>query len=439
MMDKSFKRIIFLLYCFSCFFAPQVFWGAESSISRILTLSQVLKRGISANPGLKAFKAEKRSAFYRWQSLKSIPGIFFTGSYSNGNNGNFTQNGLPQDLNVGLSESLGPIGSIPLSSKLGLQGYQITRQTYHLAELSFIQSLKNSFYSLLASQKKLKASKENLNLADRLYHLVKKEYQAGEVPKTDLINAQIQKASSIQTYIQSQALLQKAQSTLNALLAYPPNHPLAVTGNLKLPPFHFSINTLFSQAQTHPEIKAAQMAVQKAMTQVSLTRTQYNPSPSFFYNYDLTLTPEWEVGLNLQFPVFDFGSIKNQVISQEKAVIRNRQVLRQTRLTLFSTIQSALKAYQADYRNALTYSQDVLKPSLKLMKMTEFGYKKGALPYLLVLQAQQTLSRARFHYISLLLQGHQDLDLLEASAGKTLAKNPDVKKNHADRKNYVKR
>jgi outer membrane protein TolC len=415
-MNKVLKGLAALVFCF---LVPRFFWGAE--IQRVLTLSQVLKRGISSNPGLKAFKAESQSAFYRYRSLKSLPGIIFAGSYSNGNNGNFTQSGVPQDLNVGLSESFGPFGSISQAGKIGFQRYKITQQNYALADLSLEQSLKNSFYDLLASQEKLKASQENLTLANRLYHLVKKEYQAGEVPETDLISARIQKASSIQIHLQTQSLFKQNQTALNALLAYPPNHPIVVSGTLKLPYLpYLSSKTLYAHIQNHPEIRAAELTVQAARSQTAFIRTQYYPAPSIFYNYDLSITPFWEVGLNLQFPVFDFGSLGNQVKSQEKTVIQDRQALKQIRLTLLSKVQSAYTAYQSDYQNVLTYRQNVLLPSLQLMKMTEFGYKKGALPYLVVLQAQQTLSRARFHYLSLLLQGHQDLDLLEAAAGNVL-------------------
>lgn len=107
----------------------------------------------------------------------------------------------------------------------------------------------------------------------------------------------------------------------------------------------------------------------------------------------------------------DFG----QAVVEEK-----RKALDGARLAVSSSVKSALDSYQAALANVETYREKVLQPTEELMAMTRFGYGQGALPFLQVLNAQQTWRTARSQHFSLLLAGRQALDALEAAVGRAL-------------------
>ncbi|MCL5773554.1 MAG: TolC family protein [Firmicutes bacterium] len=395
--------------------------SSEQNKQQIMTLGEVLQRALSENPNLKTAESQEKEAFFAFKSAGAMPNLILTGNYTAGNNTIPSNNGDQPDANVNLSQSFGPLGSTALSGKAAFQSYEIARANTEETKILLIQNTKDAFYTLLSAQEQLCISNENLKLADELYELAKKKFNAGAVPEIDMVNAKIQKAASEQAVIQAKAALKQAQSALNAILAYSPENSLQVSGSLGLTELKIDSETLIKMAaEKRPAVSAAKKGVEQAQTQVKLARSQRNPAPGLFYSYDLTTTPLYLIGASLQVPVFDYGQINNQIKVQQTTVKEKENNLRGTILAVSSSVKSAYAAYEGAYKNAVTFKEEVLLPSEKLMKMALFGYTQGAVSYLQVLTAEQNLKSTRVQYITLLLSGHQAFDALEASVGKTL-------------------
>lgn len=398
--------------------------GAFGQEEQTLTLNDAIRIGLLANPNLKAAEAQAQEALFAYHAAGSLPPLSLSGNYEGGNNTNATNNGRTQDVNVNVSQSFGALGNIGLAGKSGFQNYQISQAALGEAKLGLTQNIKDTFYTLLSAQEQLSVTEENLTLANELYDLTKKRFNAGAVPETDLLNADIQKASTEQALVQANAARKQAQSALNVLLGRMPVEPLKVTGKLRLSELALDLESLTKMArENRPLMKSSELAVELAETQVRLARTQHYPTPSLFYSYDFTTTPLYMVGASLALPIFDYGQIGNQIKVQEKTVQEKESARTNTLLGIFSSVKNNYEGYMSIYENGSTFREKVLMPSEKLMKATEYGYNRGALSYFQVLIAEQNLRSVRIQYINLLLSGHQAFDALEMSVGMPLEGN----------------
>jgi len=212
--------------------------------------------------------------------------------------------------------------------------------------------------------------------------------------------------------------LKQAQDTLNPLLGLAAHTPLKATGVMELPALKLIYERLEKQASTNPKIMMALKDVEQNQTMVKLDRLQNSPTPTLFYNYDTTVRM-YTVGGALQFPI-DLGQLHDATRGQIETVREKESTLNGALLSVSSSLKNAYDSYQGALDNASTFETKVLGPSEELVKITELGFTNGALPFLQLLTAQQTLKNARTQYLGLLLSGHQALDALEAATGTTL-------------------
>lgn len=423
MMKPFLLKLLSCLVFVGCFVfsAEKASADQASPLTLTLTLTDTIKTAFEKNPILQASEAAVEEAYFGYKAAGALQPLLLAGNYTGGTNTFVPNNGQAQDVFLEVSQSLGPIGSVGLSGRVGYQGYRIAQAASLETRLSFLQSIKDNFYGLLASQEQLKVAHESLDLADKIYDLVRKKYDAGAAPQTDLVNAEIQRAASEQAFIQAGGVHEQALAALNTVLARPVETPLEVTGDLELKPLESDLASLMKFAEgKRPVVNAAKITVEQAKTSVRLARSWRNPAPSFFYTYDITTRPLYLFGVSLQFPVFDYGSLGNNVKAQEKTVLEKENNLRSALLALSSSVKSSYEAYKTAYNNSAVYKQKVLSPSEKLLAMAEYGYTRGALAFVQLLQAEQNLKTVRTQYINFLLAGHQALDQLDTAAGRSL-------------------
>lgn len=391
-----------------------------------LTLPQALEMALQRNSTLGVARAQEAESYYAYRQAGALPSMVMSTNYVGGTISNVTTNNGVQDVNLQWSQNIGPIGSLRQASRVGRLGYEQAQATTRETRNTLEQNVKDAFFSMLANREQTEVSRENLQLAQKLFAVAEKRHKAGAAPRLDVVTAEIQLASSEQAVIQAEAAEKQARTGLNALLEVPATNPTEVQGSLELPALVPELPTLQRMAlEARPLLLAARKAVEQAQQQVRLTRIQRNPALSATAVFDLSPVNSagnpYYFGVTLSYPLFDYGQIGYQAERDKRAVTEKEKGLNVALVAVEAAVKTAYDNYQAAWRNASTYQQKVLAPSEKAMQMTEFGYRQGALGYPQVLTAQQTLKSARIQYVSLLLAGRQALDALEAAVGKPLA------------------
>ncbi|MHB2021054.1 MAG: TolC family protein [Candidatus Xenobia bacterium] len=218
--------------------------------------------------------------------------------------------------------------------------------------------------------------------------------------------------------------MKQAEATLNGALQLPVQQATHAAGLMDaLPAVASPLEKLLAQAQqTRGLVCEARLAVQQAEAQVRLARSQRSPTLALTAAYDETSGAVFPgntsfVNLVAQLPLIDYGTIRNQVRENQHTVLEKQNNLGSTLESVDVAVRSAYETYQGTFQNASVFASDVLAPSQELVKMTQAGYEQGLIPFLQILNAEQTLRQARLQYAQLLLTGRQALDALEAAVG----------------------
>lgn len=408
-----------------------------------IDLGQALERGISTHPSLRAAHARADSAYWQLQKASSfpstqvtiatIPGSVVAGSQPGGNNpsgagagfATFAANGQT-DTYVQVTQPFDPLGSYSARQEVALHEYRLAVANWKSTEVHFRKQVKDAFYGLLIAQEMLKVVHNNLALAEEGYAIAEKRSVSGAGPRLDLIDSGVQRSRAQQDVVRAQANLKQAQAVLAPLLNLPGQSQIEGEGALDLPTLDQNYEKLLDLARVNPRIQAASSALEQSRAAVTLAEQQSNPTPLLTFLRDIT-THTYQVQVGLQFPI-DWGQIGNEVRSKAETVVEQEQNLQATRLALSSDLKVAFEQYLGALQNASAFRQSVLLPSQESTRITQYGFKRGAIPYVRLLTSQQNLSNVSKEYLVLLQSVFLALHALEAAAGQplvlALARNP---------------
>jgi cobalt-zinc-cadmium efflux system outer membrane protein len=397
---------------------PSILGGVKPAGPELtLTLDKTLQLALSQNKGYQVAQAQAKEAYWAWKAAGKLQAANITLNYIGGNDPNATTNGISQDWALAFGQSFGPIRSTYLAGMVARFGYEMALLSAEQTRVTLVQNVKDAFYGLLLAQEQLAVARDNMELANHILNVAAKRFTAGAGPKVDLLNAQIQRAQTVQALIQAESGQLSAQNTLAPLLNLPAHQPLKAEGLITLPVLTATYEQLLSTAQqANPSILQAQKTLEQARYNVMLARSQANPTPGISYQNDLSNTQFYFFGATLAFPI-DWGAIKYNVRQQQSTVQEKQFALDNAVTAVTAAVKTAFDNFRAAAQNASTYRAEVLEPSEQLMKATQLGFTYGALPYLNVLNAQQTLRQARAQYLTLLLTGFQAHHALEAAVG----------------------
>lgn len=397
-----------------------------------LDVDQAVSRGLSSHPHVQAANARVRSAYWAYQKAASlpsteitvatIPGTTVAGSVTGGNNpsgagagfATFAANGRT-DTYVQVTQPFWPLGSYTTAQKVAVQNYRVAVADWKASQVKLRQQIKDAFYNLLAAQETVRVVQNNLDLANEGYTIAQKRFSSGAGPQLDLIDSGVQLSRANQDLVRSQAGLKQAQATLAPLLNLPGQTAIECTGSLDAPSLELAYSRLLELAQQNPQIQSALYSLERSRRSVTLAEQQANPTPLLTFLRDLpTHTYQFQVGL--QFPI-DWGQIRNEVRSKEESVLEQEHNLQATKLEVSSNLKVAFEQYLGAMHNAADFREKVLQPSEQSSRITQYGFKRGAVPYVRLLTSQQNLAAVRKEYIALLQSVFVSLNALEAAAG----------------------
>ena len=397
-----------------------------------LDIQQAVERGLSVNPGVLAANSRARAAYWAYQkaaslpstqiSVATIPGTNVAGSLPGGSNpsgagagfATFAANGRT-DTYVQVTQPFMPIGSYATQQKVAVEEYRVAIANWKSSQVSLRQQIKDAFYSLLTAQETVRVVQNNLDLANEGYTIAQKRSSSGAGPQLDLIDSGVQLSRANQDLVRAQSNLKQSQASLAPLLNLPGQTVIECEGTLDAPSLDLAYDKLLVMAQENPQIQSAFYSLERSRRAVTLAEQQANPTPLLTFLRDLpTHTYQFQVGL--QFPI-DWGQIRNDVRSKEESVLEQEQNLQAAKLNISSSLKVALEQYLGALQNASAFREKVLLPSEESTRITQYGFKRGAVPYVRLLTSQQNLAAVRKEYIALLQSVFLALDALEAAAG----------------------
>ena len=270
------------------------------------------------------------------------------------------------------------------------------------------------YYALVGAERKYATAQQASAQSARFLEITRQQERLGQVPRSDVIKAEIQFDQQQHSYREAFLAMDSARLTLAVLLFPALNENFTVIDDLNaapaLPPFS---DVRGMAARTNPGIRAADEALREAEHDVRAARNAFLPSIAveavygieaneFALRSRIAAQPElgvlpnlgYFVTVNLNVPVWDWGGLRSK-LSQSQAREHQAQAAlgraqRQAMANLYSMYNDALAA-----RLAADGLQRVTELAAESLRLTNLRYQAGESTALEVVDAQNTVVQAR--------------------------------------------
>lgn len=238
----------------------------------------------------------------------------------------------------------------------------------------------------------------------RVRQITQNRYDAGVIPKTDLLQAETQLASALADQVGLQRQRAQLEHAIAVLVGRAPSDfsitPAAWSPTVPEVPLVLPATLL----QRRPDIAGAERRVAAANADIGIARAGYFPSIGLTASYgygasrvgDLfnASASAWSLGLSLAQRIFDAGAVSAQVAAARAVQERTAAQYRQTVLVAFQDVEDQLAATRV-LALQLGYRRDASAAADQVEQQVLNRYRAGQVSYTEVVTAQATALQAR--------------------------------------------
>lgn len=325
-------------------------------------------------------------------------------------------------------------GKLAQRAQAGERQYQASRYDYQSLYLTLSTELAHTFFEAVAQREQICLTRETITTYKDNLRLVKRRYQRGLVPQTDVQQARDNLArarSQLPQYRQAYAQARHALALLTGRT--PANLPQLQTAQLPQTPPALPAGLPADLLQQRPDVAAAWQRLQATNAQVAAAVAQRFPTVNLLANLGSRSSETgssvvsgryWDITGKLLAPLIDFGRRKAQVAEQRTRLQEQQATLERQLLVAIREVEDALSGNYYQKRRLKRLQQQVATSRASLAS-AQRRYQQGLSTYLPVLTAQTRLLEARRQRISTaksLLQ--QRIALIQSLGGSWLPEPP---------------
>lgn len=400
-------------------------------------LNATMKDALSASPTVQAAQAALRVS---QNNLRAGEGVFFP--QVNADAAATREKFLPQAIGESAPGNIFNLFSLSgtISYALDIFGgnrrmveglsAQADMQKANLSAtyLTLSGNLVNTVIARAAYKAQIDDLQKVIDLENEQLRYTQIQYQAGTVPYSNVLSLKTQLAASQaalpplkQSLTGTENLLAQLSGKLPAK-GIPAFAPLA---SLKLP-VKIPVTLPSELAHKRPDILIAEAQLHNASAQIGVATAALFPSITLDGSYGVENTNSgklfgaasglWSIGSGITAPIFHGGTL----LSQRRAAINTYDQAsanyRQTVLTAFAQVATALRALEHDAQT-LQAQSDALASAQENQHLTDANYKAGLVGYTQVLIANAQYIQADSGYIQASAQRLQDTVALFVALG----------------------
>ena len=335
----------------------------------------------------------------------------------------------PQSFNVTRSDNtiLGLSQSFPFPGKLALKGdvasrsAEMTEQSVRAKERELVARLKRDYYDLFVAQKAVQLHHEQVDLLRQFVAIANAKFRGGMGSQADVLKAQVELSLLLQHLPVLEQRRKSAEAMLNTLLDRDPALPLGMAQEPALIPLEESVDKLHRLALERPELKAAELDVQRNEQSHALAERQYYPDFNVavqrFQNFQANDGFGAYVAMSIPFafwtkPKYDAGV---QEAAAAVAVARAQQQTMEN-MTRFQ-INDLLAKLRATDQVATLYRTTILPQAEQGLEAARVEYRTGKAGLLDLIDAQRAWRKFKLEYLTALADRQYQLAELEQVVG----------------------
>ncbi|HHT9107693.1 MAG TPA: TolC family protein [Candidatus Wunengus sp. YC63] len=383
-------------------------------VNKKISLEEALRIAIEKNPQLQSTRDQVDAAVgsLRQSRLYPNPVLELLAEEMPSN-----EVGLNQSQNlVSITQPIVTAGKRGLGIKLGEKSKEKNEFERDVILLNVTADTKKAFYKSVADQEGLVIAKKIEEIASGIYKSEKVRFEAGEVPVTNVLRAEVELSKARNSVSNAEGNLQNSLKELQTFMGTPEESINGVTGKLLTNPVELSLHELELKTDINqPLLKASKKNVEIADTQLTLEKRQAIPDINISAGYK-RLTQEnadtVQFGVGIPAPFFNRnqGNIEKGKALSKKAKSENQSVYND----LLFQLKRDFNSYNVERKRVIEYRDKILPKAEESLKLITKGYQEGEFNYIDLLDAQRTWAETRISY----LESLKNLNLLIANIEK---------------------
>ncbi len=373
----------------------------------------------------------KLSTYYSYQRLNEPPQT--KSALSLGGLPPFTplQVGTADNYNwaVELRQPVFAGGGIKANYEINRIGAEASRMDQSSTIQDVVRDVSVTYFNILKAERILEVARQSLEQLKAHRDVAQNFYDAGVIPKNDLLQSEVQLANGQQFLFSSENGVELAKSQFNTILRRDISTPTEVEDILAYKPFAKPLEECLKTAvDKRAEIKAAALRLEQAKKTVDLDKSEYYPTVNLVGSYGrFGDTPEirgslyqdqenWQVMARADWKFWEWGRTRYRVGSSRS---RENQAADALAGVKDQIVLEAKNAYllMREAEKRVFVAQKAIEQAEENFRLNEERYKEQVATSTDVLDAQTLLTRAKSDYYSALSDYHIALTRLERSMG----------------------
>jgi len=404
-----------------------LFFSFSSFAQEKLSLKDCIDRAIEKNISIKNSSLDLLNST---ENKKTAIGNFVPSFNINGNhswNTGLTQNittGIlenqtTENSSINMSVAVDVFNGLANIRRLHRANLDLLAKKYQLEDMKEDISLlvANSYLQILFNKEQLDVQKSQLKISQEELKNAKEKFNSGVIPEGNLFEIEANLALSEQNVIMAENSYQLSKLSLSQLLMFEDSNNFDIADdNYEIPQtdiLNKDAKEILEEAmKNRNDIKLAETNLEIAIKDQQISKSALLPSASAFYSYNsrvimdaptslksqFDLNAGESIGLQLNIPIINGWSSRAGIKKSKLNVLRNKNLLDQTKMDLENTIYQALN----DAKGAMK-SYEAAKKS-EIARKTAYEYAKerfenGALNTINYFQAQQLFETAQSELI----------------------------------------
>ena len=311
--------------------------------------------------------------------------------------------------------------------KLGVKVKEFQKR---FVEISLAHAVREAYYGVLVAQRNLETAQESVRQLEAHLRDAESFYRNGLVPYNHVLKAKVALAEAIEERERAREALNTAWVNLNLLIKEDPfsRHRLKTTLSQDLGKKPLSLKELYELALSRrPDVKALEVAVEKAKLGVKAAKSRYYPWITVFGGYEqkgenllaskntYTNRENAYVGFRIEMPIFD-PTRKYEVGEAKRLYFSMREELDSLKDQVRLEVQRAYAMVKVARRNIET-ARDAVDHAKEDLRITRLQYSQQLASSSDVIDSEKAYIEARNNYYNSLFQYHVALSELAMSCG----------------------
>ncbi|RWU05268.1 TolC family protein [Pseudodesulfovibrio sp. S3] len=383
---------------------------ATPSISGPFDLERSVQRALEFNPSMTAIRAQLKGAGYGTRSALGSFGPALGGSYGyTYYDREYTYSGKENDWvgSVNLTQPVFKGFNLLATWQKASLNEESTEASLTNVELSLVESVQSNFLSLLKARMDVKSAEDSVARLESQLKVTSAFYEVGLRPKSEVLDAEVDLATSKQDLLKAQNNVSTQEAQLNTLLNIPIETPVEYIGELKYVPFSLGLKDCLTRAYAHrPDLLIGQKSVEISQKDVTIAQSSFYPSVDATWDYvnrgdDPGLggggsyshrqSEYWTAGVSASMTLFEWGHDYYDTKQYEETVKQLEAELENTRLNAgFEVKRSLLNIQEAADR--ITVADKSVAAAEEAYRMAVARYQAQVGTNTDVLNAQERLT-----------------------------------------------